>query len=206
MMAESLASLALTPRERLVFEQALRDQREGTVRKPLGDVLGDFAPFQQQRLRAARELEEAAGEAFLTKAKAEEGARELDSGVVAVDLKSGEGDPAEVDGGDAVVIDFEVRLRNGTVVDSSASKGGPQIYSFYGSMPCWQDVLTNMRVGDRVKLTCPPDRAYGDPGQLPLIPGGATIETEIELVKVIDQGANMHGGGFRRFNGGGSIH
>ncbi len=202
MMAESLSMLALSPRERLMFEQALRDQREGTVRKPLGEVLADLPKFQQVRLAKARELEAAAGEAFLTKAKAEESARELESGTVAVELEAGSGDLPELDGQDAVVVNFEVRLRNGTVVDSSQSKGGPQTYAFSGTMGCWQDVLPEMKVGAKLKLTCPPNRAYGAVGQLPLIPSSATVEADLELVGVIENGAAMHGGSqFRRFNG-----
>jgi len=205
MMGESLSVLALSPRERQIFEQALRDQREGNIRKPLREVLGDLPQFQQVRLAKSRDLEMAAGEAFLTKAKAEQSARVLESGTVAVELEPGEGDPPGVDGQDAVVVNFEVRLRNGTVVDSSESKGGPQTFSLGGSMPCWQDVLREMKVGSKMKLTCPPSRAYGSVGQLPLIPGSATIETELELVSVIENGAAMHGGArFRRYSG--SMH
>ncbi len=41
-----------------------------------------------------------------------------------------------------------------------------------------------MKVGEKAKLTCPSDVAYGDNGRPPTIPGGATLIFEVELLEI----------------------
>lgn len=43
-----------------------------------------------------------------------------------------------------------------------------------------------MRVGGKARLVCPADTAYGDAGAPPMIPGGATIVFEVELLGTAD--------------------
>jgi FKBP-type peptidyl-prolyl cis-trans isomerase FkpA len=41
-----------------------------------------------------------------------------------------------------------------------------------------------MKVGEKARLLCPSQIAYGDPGR-PGIPGGATLDFEVELLDIV---------------------
>ena len=41
-----------------------------------------------------------------------------------------------------------------------------------------------MKVGEKARLVCPSDVAYGDQGHPPTIPGGATLVFEVELLGI----------------------
>jgi FKBP-type peptidyl-prolyl cis-trans isomerase len=42
-----------------------------------------------------------------------------------------------------------------------------------------------MKVGEKAKLVCPSEIAYGDAGRPPAIPGGATLVFEVELLDIV---------------------
>lgn len=50
----------------------------------------------------------------------------------------------------------------------------------------WDQGLTDMCVGEKRKLTIPPGLAYGDRGAGNVIPGGATLFFDVELINIGD--------------------
>ena len=50
----------------------------------------------------------------------------------------------------------------------------------------WDEGIVGMCVGEKRKLTVPPELAYGDRGVGDVIPGGATLVFDIELIDLLD--------------------
>lgn len=50
----------------------------------------------------------------------------------------------------------------------------------------WDQGLTDMCVGEKRRLVIPPSLAYGDRGAGTVIPGGATLIFEVDLINIGD--------------------
>lgn len=87
---------------------------------------------------------------------------------------------------DSVVkVHYEGRLTDGRVFDSSYQRGQPATFSLRGVIPCWTNGVPLMKTGEKAKFVCPSSAAYGDAGAPPMIPGGATLVFEIELLQIV---------------------
>jgi FKBP-type peptidyl-prolyl cis-trans isomerase FkpA len=110
------------------------------------------------------------------------------SGLVFRTLKAGSG-PA-ITAADAVLIDYEGRLTNGSLFDSSANHGGPQAVAPAQTIPGFSEALLKMQKGGTYHVTIPPSLAYGDAAQ-PGIPANSTLEFDIHVVDVAKGAAAM---------------
>ena len=119
---------------------------------------------------------------YLDKAAAEPGAVRTDSGLVYRELRSGYGRSPKAN--DTVRVNYRGTLINGTEFDSSYKRGQPAQFPLNGVIACWTEGLQKMRVGGKSKLVCPSGIAYGDSGSPPMIPGGATLIFEVELLGI----------------------
>ncbi len=70
-----------------------------------------------------------------------------------------------------------------TTRDVNSSSGGqPLSLRPSGTIQCVHKALLEMRAGEKVKVTCPPELAYGSKEIHPDIPAGAVLTIEIELL------------------------
>jgi FKBP-type peptidyl-prolyl cis-trans isomerase FkpA len=124
------------------------------------------------------------GDPVVRAAAKEPGARKLDSGVVFRSLRPGTG--AIPLPGNAVRVHYIGKLADGKVFNNSYENGSPILVSLRAVVPCWQEGIPLMRVGEKAKLVCPPHMGYGREGRPPKIPSDATLIFEIELLRIGD--------------------
>ncbi len=121
-------------------------------------------------------------QAFLDKAAAEPGAVKTSSGLIYTELRPGTG--ASPKASDTVKVNYRGTLTDGSEFDSSYKRNEPTEFPLDGVIPCWTEGVQRMKVGGKSRLVCPSSIAYGDGGRPPVIPGGATLVFEIELLSV----------------------
>ena len=95
-----------------------------------------------------------------------------------------EGSGAMPTAADTVTVHYAGRLADGTEFDSSIARNEPASFPLSGVISCWTQGVAQMKVGGKATLVCPPDMAYGERGAPPLIPGGATLTFEVELLGI----------------------
>ena len=109
----------------------------------------------------------------------------MDNGLVIEDII--EGDGKEANDYNKVVFNYTGKLEDGSIFDSSLSPG-KEPFTFtlgVGSViKGWDMGVKGMKVGGKRKLTIPPELGYGDRGAGNVIPPGATLIFEVELLEV----------------------
>jgi FKBP-type peptidyl-prolyl cis-trans isomerase FkpA len=182
-LSGSVKPFALTDHEM----QLVRDGFDAGLHGKSNGVDAESMRPQIQALLAERMGKEVAaakssGQAYRDKAAKAPDTTTLPSGVIITKVKAGSGPSPK--GEDQVKVNYEGRLIDGTVFDASAQHGQPLTFKVSGVVPCWSEALQTMSVGEKVKLVCPPEQAYGDRGSPPKIPGGSTLVFDVELLAI----------------------
>jgi peptidylprolyl isomerase len=107
-----------------------------------------------------------------------------ESGLQYYDFEEGSGDSPEE--GQTVSVQYTGWLEDGTMFDSSMLRGQPiQFPVGVGQViPGWDEGVASMKVGGKRQLIIPAELAYGEEGAGGVIPPGATLIFEVELVDV----------------------
>jgi FKBP-type peptidyl-prolyl cis-trans isomerase len=145
--------------------------------------LPQIQALQRSRALALAAHEKELGQAYLDKAASAPLAVRTTDGLVYIPVAPGSG-PTPIHS-DRVKVNYEGRLIDGTVFDSSAMHGGqPATLSVGSIIPCWTEALQLMKVGGKSRIICPAALAYGDRGAPPKIKPGSTLEFDIELISI----------------------
>ena len=181
--SRNFAPLSLKANELEIVKRGLSDGATGKKAQVEPESqMEKINAFAQARSSAGADKEKVAGREYAEKAAKEPGASKLPSGVVYKTLTPGNGpSPAATD---KVKVNYEGRLTNGTVFDSSYKRGQPAEFGLNQVIKCWTEGVQKMKVGEKARLVCPSDIAYGDHGHPPTIPGGATLVFDVELLAI----------------------
>jgi len=133
--------------------------------------------------KAENEKNKKDGEAFLAENAKKEGVVTTKSGLQYKVLKSGTGKtPAATS---KVKVHYTGKLVDGTVFDSSVERNQPAEFPVNGVIKGWTEALQLMKAGDKWMLYIPSNLAYGEQGGGGVIPPGATLIFEVELLEVL---------------------
>ena len=104
------------------------------------------------------------------------------SGLQYRDLTVGDGTAAS--NGDTAVVHYTGWLLDGTKFDSSKDRNTPFEFAIGAGRVIrgWEEGVGSMNIGGTRELIIPPDLAYGDRGAGGVIPPGATLKFEVELL------------------------
>lgn len=183
-MARSLTVFQLSADEFEFVKQGMSDVAAGKT------VLAEPESFKQNiitlartRMLAAAQKEKDLSKPYLENAARGKGAEKSASGLIYTQIKAGAG--AQPKASDTVKVHYVGTLIDGKEFDSSVKRGQPAEFPLGQVIPCWTEGVGKMKVGGKAKLVCPSDTAYGDQGRPPVIPGGATLVFEVELLDVM---------------------
>jgi FKBP-type peptidyl-prolyl cis-trans isomerase len=106
------------------------------------------------------------------------------SGLQYWDIKVGTGAVAKA--GDHVKVHYTGWLTTGKKFDSSVDANQPFDFALGQSevIKGWDEGVAGMKVGGKRQLRIPPDLAYGEAGQAPVIPQNATLIFDVQLLAV----------------------
>lgn len=141
--------------------------------------------FQQEMMEKQNEESFAArkaGEDFLALNALKEGVTVTASGLQYKILVEGTGkSPAPTN---TVVVHYRGKLIDGTVFDESYTRGEPATFQLNQVIKGWTEGLQLLKEGGKAELFIPAELGYGDRGAGQVIPPGAALIFEVELIKV----------------------
>ncbi len=177
------------------FIQGVRDGIEGSDPRLSQDKMIAALQAFEQRQNQKREAAMAErtkmgadnarnGELFMAENAKQEGIKSTESGIQYLVLESTDKtESLRPKATDRVKVHYHGTFIDGTVFDSSVTRGTPAEFPLNGVIAGWTEALQLMRVGDRWRLFIPPDLAYGASNAGP-IPPNSTLIFDVELLEI----------------------
>lgn len=133
-----------------------------------------------QKSRGAKNLNE--GKAFLDKNKRRPGVKTLSDGLQYEVVVAGKGPTPKST--DTVTVNYEGKLVNGKVFDSSYARKQPATFPVSAVIKGWTEALQMMPVGSIWKLYIPSNLAYGEKAPSPSIGMNSTLIFKVHLLSI----------------------
>lgn len=172
------------------FSQGLQDGytgqkpsvSEADMRTALTNMQQQIVQNMQQKMEQAATKNAAEGQAFLAKNAKESGVVTTASGLQYKILDQGNG--ASPAAHDTVVVNYEGKLINGDIFDSSYEHGKPATFTVNQVIKGWQEALTMMKPGATWMIYIPSNLAYGSQGAVGAIGPNETLIFKVNLISV----------------------
>lgn len=131
---------------------------------------------------AVSELNTLADQQFLETNKQHKDIKTTASGLQYRILNPGQGTAPSAQ--DTVTVDYEGKLVDGTVFDSSYKRGQPATFPVSGVIQGWQEALQLMQSGATWEVFVPAELAYGTQGVPGVIPPNSALIFKIHLIAI----------------------
>ncbi|ASS49059.1 MAG: peptidylprolyl isomerase [Candidatus Fluviicola riflensis] len=183
-VADSLAQQELDAINPQVMAEAIADVFQGKELKFSADEANQIIQNYIQEITASKfEEHKAEGEAFLAENAKKAGVTTTASGLQYEVIEEGTG--VKPSASDTVKVHYHGTLIDGTVFDSSISRGLPATFGVHQVIKGWTEALQLMPVGSKYRLYIPQDLAYGAHPH----PGGAikpfmALIFDVELIAI----------------------
>ncbi len=166
-----------------VFMQALRTS---FGKRPLllseQDAMATMQAFMTRKQSEVAGKNRAEGAAFLANNKSQKGVITTPSGLQYMVLRPGNG--ARPTPASRVRVNYEGKLLNGTVFDSSYQRGQPAEFSLSQVIAGWTEGVSLMPVGAKYRFWVPSSLAYGPTGNQGIAPD-STLTFDVELMGIL---------------------
>lgn len=165
------------------FVQGLQDAVAGKNQFTDAEMQEIFQMFQedmQARQNAAANEAKAAGVKFLEENKKNPNVKTTASGLQYTVNQEGKGEHPTATS--TVTVHYTGKLIDGTVFDSSVERGEPISFPLNQVIKGWTEGLQLMTPGSKYTFFIPSELGYGEQGAGGMIPGGATLIFDVELI------------------------
>jgi len=162
--------------------------KDGMAGKPkmteteIKDTMTAFEKDMENRQKEAGEKNKTEGEKFLTENKNKPGVKATADGLQYKVIKEGTGAQPKVT--DTVTVNYEGKLMDGTVFDSSYKRGQPATFPLNAVIKGWTEGLQLMKVGGKYQLFIPANLGYGERGAGADIAPNSTLIFDVELLGI----------------------
>jgi FKBP-type peptidyl-prolyl cis-trans isomerase len=152
------------------------------IQATMGEFQKQLMAKQQEKMKVVGDKNKQEGDAFLAANKSKPGVKTTASGLQYQVLTEGTGPTPKPT--DKVTVNYKGQLLDGKVFDSSYDRGQPVTFGVSQVIPGWVEALQLMKAGSKYKLFIPANLAYGENGAGGDIGPNATLQFEVEMLKI----------------------